>query len=128
LIYIDTSALLRLVFPDETTPAVQRLLEPGTHLVSSVLLRIEARRATMRRAPRRMPRVDLLLDRVDTVAIDDAVVELAGRVPGSVLRSLDAIHLATTLLIRDEVESLVTYDARLADAARAHDLAVVMPA
>jgi uncharacterized protein len=128
LIYVDTSALLRLVFPDETTPAVQRLFEPGVHLVSSALLRIEARRATIRRAPRRLPRVDLLLDRVDAVAIDDAVVELAARVQGSVLRSLDAIRLATALLIGADVESLVTYDVRLADAARAHDLAVLTPA
>jgi hypothetical protein len=129
LIYIDTSALLRLVFPDDTTPAVERLVGgPEVELVSSTLIRVEARRGALRRAPRRIPRVDLLLDRVAVVGIDDVVVESAGRLSDPHLRSLDAIHLATALLIREDVEALLTYDDRLAEAARAHGLAVVSPA
>lgn len=128
MIYIDTSALLRLVFPDDTTAAVERLVDdPDVDLVSSTLIRVEARRGTLRRAPRRMPRVDLLLDRVEVVGIDDAVIESAGRLPGPLLRSLDALHLATALLIREDVDALLTYDERLADAARAHGLAVAAP-
>lgn len=129
MIYIDTSALLRLVFPDDTTPAVGRLVDdPDVDLVSSTLIRVEARRSTLRRAPRRMPRVDLVLDRVEVVGIDDAVIESAGRLPDTGLRSLDALHLATALLIREDVDALLTYDERLADAARAHGLAVAAPA
>ena len=47
--------------------------------------------------------------------------------PDRQLRTVDAIHLATALLIKDELEAVITYDARLAEAARAHDLAVVTP-
>jgi hypothetical protein len=43
------------------------------------------------------------------------------------LRSLDAIHLATALLIRDDVETVLTYDARLRDAAEAHGLPTAAP-
>jgi uncharacterized protein len=128
LIYVDTSALLRLVFPDPTTPALQELLDGDDQLVSSSLMRVEARRATMRRAPRRLPRVDLLLDRIDIIGIDDAVIESAGRLPDLLLRSLDAIHLATALLIRADVDSLLTYDEHLAEAARTHGIPVVAPA
>jgi hypothetical protein len=129
LIYIDTSALLRVVFPDDTTPAVQALLDdPAIRLISSTLLRVEARRGTVRRAPRRLPRVDVLLRSVEAVGIDDAVIEAASRLPDPMLRSLDALHLATALLIREDVEALLTYDDRLADAARAHGLAVASPA
>ncbi len=125
MIYIDTSALLRVVFPDDTTPAVQALLDdPAIRLISSTLLRVEARRGTVRRAPRRLPRVDVLLRSVEAVGIDDAVIEAASRLPDPMLRSLDALHLATALLIREDVEALLTYDDRLADAARAHGLAV----
>ena len=44
------------------------------------------------------------------------------------LRSLDAIHLATALLIREDVDALLTYDDRLAAAATAHGLQVATPA
>jgi uncharacterized protein len=129
LIYVDTSALLRIVFPDSTSPAVERLVDdPAAALISSALLAVEARRGTLRRAPRRLPRTDQLLGRVELVEISDAVVESAGRLPDPVLRSLDAIHLATALLIREDVEALLTYDDRLAAAAREHGLEVAAPA
>ncbi len=74
-----------------------------------------------------LPRADLALARVSQIDVSPPVIESAGRLPDPMLRSLDAIHLATALLIRDTVEALVTYDARLADAARAHGLVVAAP-
>ena len=56
-----------------------------------------------------------------------AVVESASRLPDPMLRSLDAIHLATALVLREDLEALVTYDERLADAAGAHGLTVASP-
>jgi uncharacterized protein len=128
LIYIDTSALLRLVFPEDTTAALELFLGQGADLVSSALVRVEARRGALRRAPHRLPRVDLVLDRVAAVEISDAVTESAGRLPDPRLRPFDAIHLATALLIREDVEAVLTYDDRLAAAAAAHGLAVAAPA
>ncbi len=128
MIYIDTSALLRLVFPDDTTPALEGFLRTGPGLVSSTLLTIEARRSTLRRAPQRLPRVDVLLGEVETVGVTQSVVESAGRLPDPVLRSLDAIHLATALLIREDLDALLTYDDRLAVAARSHGIEVAAPA
>jgi predicted nucleic acid-binding protein len=43
------------------------------------------------------------------------------------LRSLDALHLATALEIGDELDGLVTYDARLSAAAATVGLAVLAP-
>jgi uncharacterized protein len=128
LIYIDTSALLRLVFPDDTTSALKGFLQSDPDLVSSTLLEIEARRGTLRRAPHRLPRVDALVGEVETVGISQAVVESASRLPDPMLRSLDAIHLATALLIREDIEVLLTYDDRLAVAARSHGIEVATPA
>lgn len=54
------------------------------------------------------------------------VVSLARRIEPNVLGSLDAIHLATAVLL--DVDTLVTYDARLATAARYNGLAVSAPA
>jgi uncharacterized protein len=43
------------------------------------------------------------------------------------LRSLDALHLATALEARDELDGLVTYDNRMAASARALGFAVLAP-
>jgi uncharacterized protein len=131
LIYVDTSAFFKLVKDDEVEgPAVRAYLRAASapQLISSTLLAIEARRGTLRISPRNLPRVDLLLSDVVTIPISDAVVENASRLPDPLLRSLEAIHLATALLIREDVETLLTYDERLARAARAHGIEVAAPA
>jgi hypothetical protein len=43
------------------------------------------------------------------------------------VRSLDAIHLGTALHVRSHLTSFITYDKRLADAARAAGLPVDIP-
>ena len=96
--------------------------------MSSALLTVEARAGHLRACPRKLPRVDLLLADVLLVSLSDGVVESAGRLPGPFLRTLDAIHLATALLIREDVDALLTYDDRLASAARAHGIDVAAPA
>jgi uncharacterized protein len=130
LIYVDTSALLKLVKDDEAEgPALRAYLEAAAEprLVSSALLVVEARRGMLRVRPDGLPKVDLLLADVAKIGISDAVVESASRLPGPMLRSLDAIHLATALLIRDDVETVLTYDARLRDSAEAHGLPTAAP-
>ena len=88
---------------------------------------VEARRGLLRRAPDRLPQLDLVLSRVDVIDISSAVVEAAGRLPDPALRSLDAIHLATALLVRDGLDAVLTYDDRFAFAATGHGLTVDMP-
>ena len=47
-----------------------------------------------------------------------SLVESASRLPDPMLRTLDAIHVATALLIREDVDVLVSYDKRMLAAAR----------
>lgn len=130
MIYIDTSALLTLVRGEAESAALREYLaaDVPTRLVSSVLLSVEARRATMRTHPARLPRVDLLLATVAQVEISAAVVESASRLPDPMLGSLDAVHLATALLLQEELDVLLTYDQRLLDAAEAHGIPAAAPA
>lgn len=130
MIYLDTSAFFKLVKDNEPEGPAMRAFLTATaapRLVSSTLLRIEARRGTLRTSPRTLPRVDLLLGDVLTIPMSDAVVEQASRLPDPLLRSLDAIHLATALLAREDIDALLTYDTRLAGAARGHGLVVAAP-
>ena len=102
LIYLDTSAFLKTMFDEPQSSAIRTYLEAvdSPRFVSSTLLAVEARRGALRANPRRLPRVDLALLRVAQIEMDGPVVETASRLPDPMLRSLDAIHLATALLIR----------------------------
>lgn len=68
-----------------------------------------------------------MLDLIDLVDLDSGIRILAQTVGPASVRSLDAIHLATALRIRQQLASFVTYDRRLADAATAAGLTVDMP-
>jgi uncharacterized protein len=129
VIYLDTSAFVKLVRAEAQSGALREYLaeRPAESLVSSVLIAIETRRAVLREAATLLPRADLLLTRVGQVALSHAVVESASRLPDPALRSHDAVHLSTALLLRDEVSAFVTYDKRLAATARSHRLPVVAP-
>ena len=68
-----------------------------------------------------------MLDAVTLLEVTTPIFEAAGRVDPLELRSLDAIHVATALVLGDGLEGLVTYDALLAEAAEANGIAVVSP-
>jgi predicted nucleic acid-binding protein len=68
-----------------------------------------------------------LLD-IALLPIDDEVLAPASAIEPPELRSLDALHLATALSIRDDLGAFVAYDQRLAEAAERHGLAVLQPA
>jgi uncharacterized protein len=126
LIYVDTSAFLKTVWHETESPALAEFLRDRP-TVSSALLAVEARRSTLREDSNLLPRADLLLEDVTQIDLSAAVLESASRLPGPHLRTLDAIHLATALLIRDDIESVVTYDSRLLAAAEAHGLPTAAP-
>jgi uncharacterized protein len=129
VIYLDTSAFVKLIRGERETPALQAFLSdrPAGPLVSSALLVVETRRAILREAPDQLTRADLLLTRIDQVEVTRSVLEAASRLPDPALRSLDAIHLATALQLEGDLEALVTYDSRLAAAAARQKLPVVTP-
>lgn len=60
--------------------------------------------------------------------LDGDVVRRAATVEPANVRALDAIHIASALLVASELDAFVTYDIRMADAAGRHGLPVVAPA
>ena len=133
-VYVDSSALIKRVAveseSDALEEALRRHVDADDALVSSSLSWIEVSRAL---------RGHVSGEHRDTIAaaVEDAlsgvaerpittdVVSLARRIGPAVLRSLDAIHLATAVLL--DADAVVTYDQRLADAARLNDLSVISP-
>ena len=126
-LYLDSSAFLKLVRPEPETGALRSYLrQRQAPLVSSGLLRIEVLRATVRLAPGRLAVAQNLLAEVTTLSVDSLSTQ-AGLVLPVDLRTLDGIHLAAALSLGSELEEVVTYDKRLADAARYHGLMAISP-
>jgi uncharacterized protein len=96
--------------------------------ISSVLLGTEAIRACRRYGKQYANDARLFLGGLALLPLSDAVLDQAASIDPAELRSLDALHLATALSVRDDIGAFVTYDKRLATAAVVHGLAVVQPA
>jgi uncharacterized protein len=129
MIYLDTSAALKLVVPEAETPALEIWIaeRAGVPRVSSRLLRIEMLRSVARNAPERVSRANVILSSIAALSIDD-ITPTAEVIGDAELRSLDAIHLATAHELRTELTAFVCYDKRLSDSARMLGLPVEAPA
>ncbi len=77
--------------------------------------------------PAALAQVREALRRVDLIGIDDRILDAAGTLEPRVIRTLDAIHLATAAAIGDDLEAIVTYDQRMVDAARLMGLPTATP-
>jgi predicted nucleic acid-binding protein len=127
VIYLDSSALLRLVVVESESDALQSWLsdrpDPWT---SSALAKIEVGRAARRVGGHAVTAARGVLRQVVVVPLD-GVVDGATDVDPLPLRSLDAIHLASALSIAEEVSHFVAYDKRLLAAAKRAGLATAAP-
>ncbi len=127
MIYADASALVKLVLPEAESSAMVELAKGAPRLVTSALGATEMRRAVRRDQPERLWAVEKALSEIAIVEISHEVLRIANVLGPITLRTLDAIHLASALFIREEIDSFVVYDTRLAEAARAAGLPVVSP-
>lgn len=125
LVYVDTSALGALLISQEETKALVEWLDlEAVSLVSSDLLETELRRVAVRER-RDQAKVSEILDGVSLVALDRATYRSAGFLPMPYLRTLDALHLEAAM--RLDVDAVLTYDQRLAEASKAAGLDVIAP-
>ncbi len=117
-VYLDASALVKLVAPEEETDALAAFLAQHRSQATSVIGLVEVRRAAARRPGVAAERVEDVLERISVIGFDLATAAAAGSIGQVALRTLDAIHLASAAALGPDLEAFVTYDHRLADAAR----------
>jgi predicted nucleic acid-binding protein len=131
-VYFDSSALIKRVVAEEESDDLVDFLdahyEQGDVLASSSLAWVEVSRVVLARV--RTPTdagelIDGAMSGIDERQMTAEVVSVARRIEPLILRSLDALHLATAVLI--DADLVVTYDERLADACRRNALAVASP-
>lgn len=127
LLYVDSSALVKLVVPEPETKALRDFLRSWPERVASVVARIEVERVARRIGGGAIRRARTVLSRIALVDLDDEVVETAAALKPPTLRTLDAIHLGTALSLRSDLGAVCAYDARLAGAAAAEAIEVFSP-
>ncbi|SDW03438.1 Predicted nucleic acid-binding protein, contains PIN domain [Arthrobacter sp. cf158] len=127
IIYVDTSAFLKLVIDERESAAaaayLSELARSGGQLVASMLLYTEMHCAARRRS---MPFdvVNAVLAGINLVDVTRSDLMYAAALPRQ-LRSADAIHLATA--IRLQSDTLVAYDQELLLAAMESGLTTASP-
>ncbi|HEX6538676.1 MAG TPA: type II toxin-antitoxin system VapC family toxin [Candidatus Dormibacteraeota bacterium] len=125
--YIDSSALLKLVSSEGESAALRRELGQWSRLASSALSVTEVTRAVLRAAPSLMPVASALLATIDLVAVTRARLNEAALLQPPLLRTLDALHLASARAIGPNLGAVVTYDRSMAAVARFYGMPVLSP-
>ncbi len=130
-VYLDTSALVKLVQREPESAALRRWLRRARAdvRVTSALARTELVRPVLPGGPAAVGHARRLLGRLYIVSVDRDVLDRAGTLDAGVpLRSLDAIHLATAQAVGTDIRAVLTYDRRMAAASTGLALPVATPA
>jgi predicted nucleic acid-binding protein len=128
-VYLDSSALIKLVFEEPESAALERFLIEWPVRVSSRLARVEVLRAARTVRDATVARhADDVLAAIDLITADARLLVEATEIEPLSLRTLDAVHLATALSLQPDLAGMVVYDRRLSAAARAAGLTVWAPA
>lgn len=132
--YLDSSALTKRSIEEAESDSLDFELERraaiGEPLVASSLAWVEVTRSLRRRLDLEDPAmvvqlVEIALSGIGEFVVDEAVISLARRLGPSTLRSLDAIHLATAVLV--EADVVIAYDERMLEAASELGFATLSP-
>lgn len=126
--YVDTSALVKLLVAEAETADLTAYLSTVVDRTTSSELTIAELMRTVARAGADAASAGLLLRQIDLLAVDEASLWRAGRLPsapGTFLRTADAIHLVAAMELGET--EFVTYDRRQAQAAHERGFTVVAP-
>jgi predicted nucleic acid-binding protein len=129
-LYLDSSALVKLVRREAESSPLRRFLRRHRDdgRVTSALARVEVVRAVNGGGAAAVAHARRQLARVDQVNVDRELLdEAAALAPGTVLRSLDAIHLACARSVGSDLRAVITYDQRMRVAAAALGMVVNAP-
>lgn len=120
-VYVDSSALLKRVLPEVDRPALLAQLDDlrsrSGRLLTSRLSRVEVFRALDRHLDEQADwgqvtrATERVLEGIDLVEVTESILDLAAELPDPLLRTLDAIHVASALAVGADV--VITRDRRM---------------
>jgi uncharacterized protein len=129
--YLDASAIVKLATEEPESATLRAWLRERSSMITSRISAVEVARAIVRKTEGSVANgrsaVREAFTSVSVLELDADISNHAADLGTPTVRALDAIHLASALAIGDELTAFVTYDTRLADAARAAGLEVIAP-
>ena len=125
--YLDSSAIAKFVKREAETSALESDVVNREGLVASRLATVEVTRADARKTAPALQRLEDVMASIVFVDVTTPILDDAGMLTPADLRTLDAIHVATARSLNIPDLDFITYDDRLARAAKAHGLRVVQP-
>jgi uncharacterized protein len=130
VIYLDASALVKLAVTEAESDALRAWLAEHAEepRISSDLVRVEVTRAVMRSQPQALLQAQQVVSRLNKLLIGPELLNTTASLQPPTLRSLDAIHLASAMFLRNRLTAFVGYDERLNAAVQAAGLPVAAPA
>lgn len=129
-LYLDSSAIVKLVQREGESASLRRYLRKhsGSPRVTSALARVEVVRAVLAAGPTAVAQARRQLGRMYQVSLDQDVLDRAATfVLRMRVRSLDALHLASAQVVGADLQAVITYDERMAEAATELGLSVDAP-
>ncbi len=127
--YLDSSAIVKFAVEEAESEALASW-RAGLAF-DDVVMTCELSIVEVLRAVRRVDGAEEIalthLDALDHLVMDRDLLLAAARLDPTGLRTLDAIHLAAAMAAGDELAGVVTYDTRMADAARQLGLTTLAP-
>ena len=126
VVYLDTSAFVKTIVAEPETRRLRRWLASRHERASASLVRVEAIRAVRPHGADAVARARRALSTLTLIRLDDELLDAASDL-ASPLRSLDAIHLAAAQALGADLDVVVTYDLRMARAARELGFDVASP-
>lgn len=127
MLYLDSSAITKLIRFEAESTALRKFLKK--ELITSNLSKIEIYRACINYDKTLLVQADKVFNSFIFVDIDDRVINDSKKlVEIPFLRSLDAIHLATARGLIAFIDSVVTYDKKMLQAAAVLKLPTASPA
>ena len=124
--YLDSSAIVKLIKAERETKALLQQLPAS--ITTSQLSRVEVIRTISLNCAELLEDAYDVLSDISMVPVDHSVLLAAENLPAFIkLRALDSIHMATALLLKGEIEGVISYDKEMVIAADALGFKTLSP-
>ena len=125
---VDSSALVKLIVNEQHSKSLSSWVDGCKQdLFISELARTEVSRAIARGDSNLNKQFNIIATRFGVIRVSTQLLTIAAVLSPTTLRTLDAIHLASCVILGDDLTGFVTYDNAQASAASINSIEVITP-